>query len=164
MTVALAGAVFLLALIGSAALVLYGKDRLVAALWRCRNPPEKVAANRQAYERRLQSPDWAFYAEHLERPVPSALLAWFADAAALSKDYYFKDFYVGFAPIDRATLAEEWVRPGVVSLAFSDGDPIFLQPGSHSNNAVFIAFHDGGGTEQLAPSVELFIAGLRDAT
>jgi len=162
--VALVGAVFLVALFGSAALLLYGRDRIAAALWRRRNPPEKVMADHRAYIQRIATPDWAFYAEHLQRPVPPALVAWFANVLKLEKEYHFGDYHVAFAPVDRAALEDEWVKPGVVPFATSDGDPIYLQPGSHANNAVFVAFHDGGGHEQLAPSVESFIEGLRNAT
>jgi hypothetical protein len=158
------GVAFLFVLLSLAALALVGRDRVAAALWRRRNPPEKIAKDREAYLRRVQAPDWPFYEANLQRAVPPALQAWFADASAVSQSYYFGDYYVAFSPIDRLAFDEEWVEPGVMAFALSDGDPLFVRPGANSNDAVFISHHDGGGTTEIAPSVEAFLRGLRVAT
>ncbi len=160
---ALVGAIYLVALFALAVVLLMLKDRLSMLAWRIRNPPAKIAAQRERSEQRLRSPDWVFYEQHLQRPVPAVLRETFATEDRLSGAYHFSDFYVTFAPIDGAALGESWVLPGVVPFAESDGDPIFLKPGASTPNAVFIAFHDGGGSEELAPSVEAFVAGLRVA-
>ena len=154
------GVLFIAALIVLAVLVLVLKDRLSALLWRTRNPPEKVAADRQRFIERLESPDWLFYEEHLGRPIPAVLRETFSKKEYLGKAYYFGDYYVAFAPVDSAALAENWVVQDIVPFADSDGDPIFLKPGASEENAVYIAYHDGGGGDRLAPSVEAFLRGL----
>ncbi len=161
MNVASLGAVFLLALVASAILLLLARDRVATAISRWRNPPEKLAAQHEEVLRRLQAPDWPFYAEHLQRDVPPALRSWFGDAGALAQSYQFGEHFVVFTPIDRKALAEAWARPGVLPFAESDGDPIYVEPGAESENAVFITYHDGGDTEKMAPSVEAFLGQLR---
>lgn len=148
-------------LLGLAVLICLISDRATALISRLRNPPDKIAAQRLQFERRLLAPDWEFYREHLGRPVPEALKHAFSTAALVLSPHNFSDFYVAFSPIDKAALDETWVLPGVVAFADSDGDPIFLKPGATSPDSVHIAFHDGGGTEELAPNVEAFLAGLR---
>lgn len=147
-----------------AVLLLTLKDRLSVFSWRLKNPPEKIAADRQCFVARLESPDWLFYEEHLQRPVPRMLRETFSSKDFLGKSHYFGNYYVVFAPIDRAALNENWVLPDIVPFADSDGDPIFLKPGASETNAVYIAYHDGGGSESLAPNVEAFVQGLRVGT
>ena len=65
--------IVLLALfLGLPVLILWLRDRAADALWRRRNPPEKLAADRLAYEQRILNPDWTFYERHLERSAPKA--------------------------------------------------------------------------------------------
>ena len=160
LVIAVAG---LSALIVLCVILLVARDRVAKIVWRIKNPPEKLAAQRAAFEHRLRTPDWQFYAEHLQRPVPISLPAAYAKPGLITKAHVFGDYYVTFAPIDRKTLTEAWVLPGVVAFAESDGDPIFLKVGASASDSVFIAYHDGGGTEELAPSVEAFLSELRDA-
>jgi len=54
-------------------------DRIQVAKFRRHNPPEKIAAERRAFEGRIASPDWAFYERHLQRPAPAALRELYAD-------------------------------------------------------------------------------------
>ena len=150
----------LLVLFGLAILLLALKDRLSKALWRLRNPPEKLAAQRAALKSRLNSPDWKFYQQHLQRKVPEALCNAYAAAEIVTKPHYFSDYYVTFCPIDPAAESENWL-PGILPFADSNGDPIFLKPGHAESEAVYIAYHDGSDIEQLAPSVEAFISGLK---
>jgi hypothetical protein len=157
-------AVYLLVLFGTAVLVLRALDRVRAARWRRRNSPERIAEERRLLERRLVTPDWLFYAEYLQRPVPAALLSWFAHANAVTRTYAFGDYRITFVPVDRQALTEAWVVPGVVAFAESDGDPIYLKPGTGGDDSVFILFHDGGDTERLAPSVEQFLTRLNEVT
>ncbi len=158
MIYAVAGLVTLFAIAG---IVLFLRDRAAAAVWRLRNPPEKIKAAQEAIEQRLVQPDWKTYELHLGRAVPPELREWFSSAARLSASYQFKDYYVTFAPIDLEGEKEAaWVLPGIMPFASSDGDPIFLKPGSSESDAVHIAYHDGGGTEELAPSVNAFFSAL----
>ncbi len=143
-------------------------DRFTAALWRWRNPPEKLAADRRAFEQRLLRPDWEFYERHLQRPAPYALRELFADHKLLLANgcQYDDIHYIStFEPLDETTLvdAREWVGCDFVSFANSDGDSIYLRPGPSEPDAVFITYHDGGDTEQLAPDVSTFLQRLHDA-
>jgi hypothetical protein len=144
-------------------LLLMARDRFQKARWLRQNPPERVAEERQRFERRLAAPDWPFYEEHLQRTVPVALMSWFANPATVLKRYVFEDHLIDFAPIDREQLRDGWVVADVVAFAESDGDPIYLKPGTDADDSVFITFHDGGDTELLAPSVEQFLARLEEA-
>ena len=163
MSVALIGAVYLLVVFGAAVLALMARDRFKAARWRRRNPPARIAEERRRFERRLVAPDWLFYAEHLQRPVPAALVSWFTNAKGVTQTYAFDDYLIDFAPIDRDALLDAWVVPGIVAFAESDGDPIYLKPGTGADESVFITFHDGGDTELLARSVEQFLTSLKEA-
>ena len=161
MNAALVGTVYLLVLVGLAILLLLSRDRVAAAVYRWRNPPEKLLAERAAFSSRLQAPDWALFGNYLQRSVPSALQGWLNDASATAQEYRFGEFRVAFSPIDQTALAEAWVLPGVLPFAECEGDPIYLKPGAESENGVFITYHDGGDTEELAPSVEAFLGQLR---
>ena len=157
------GVAYVLALFVAAALLLMARDRLKAARSRKRYPPERVAETQRRLERRLVAPDWPFYAAHLQRPVPIALTTWFANPEAVLKRYAFDDHLIDFVPIDREQLRGAWIVAGVVAFAESNGDPIYLKPGTNGDDAVFITFHDGGDTELLALSVEQFLARLEEA-
>jgi len=53
--------VFMISLyFGLALLILWVRDRVSSARHQKRNPPEKVAAERAAYEERILRPDWTF--------------------------------------------------------------------------------------------------------
>jgi hypothetical protein len=139
------------------------RDRISGAIWRLRNMPEKIEAQRQLVEERLSEPDWQFYEEHLQRGVPSVLRRVFSREEYLAGAYIFSDLYIHFSPIDQTALTENWVMPGTVPFAECNGDPIFLKPGASESDAVFIAFHDGGDIEELSPTVDSFVEHLRPA-
>ena len=156
------GVVFLVILLALAVALLLLNDWVRGLIWRIRNPPEKLAAERTRYLARVASPDWLFYEEHLQRPVPKSLREAYSSKDFITKAFHFSDYYVTFEPIDRAVSpADNWVLPGTFPFADSDGDPIFLRAGPLESNAVHIAYHDGGGTDQLSPSIEEFLCGLR---
>lgn len=163
MRIALVAVAYLACLFGLAALVLLTRDRIEKLIWKFKNPPEKVAAQRKQYINRLQSPDWSLYQTHLQRSVPNALKEMFLTPAAVGEAYYFSDLYVTLAPIDRLALEERWPLPDILPFAESDGDPIFIKPGAMTPDTVFIAFHDGGDIDELAPNVETFLSGLQIA-
>ena len=160
-------AVLVVLLIGVPMLVLLIRDRVENVLSRHRNSPEKLEAERRAYEVRLQNPDWAFFERHLERAVPQALRDLFANhrtIVAQSVDYGGEDVISTFGALDEQELIDSrsWLGFDVVPIATSDfGDPIYLRPGATESNAVYITCHDGGGTTQLAPDVEAFLRRLR---
>jgi len=157
------GVAYVSLLLVSAALLLMLRDRFTAARRRIHNPPERVAEAQRQLERRVAAPDWPFYTEHLQRPVPVALTSWFGNPETVMKRYVFDDHVINFAPVDREQLRGAWVVPGVVAFAESNGDPIYLKPGTDADDSVFITFHDGDDTERLAPSVEQFLAKLEEA-
>jgi hypothetical protein len=133
-------------------------DRFTATLWRWRNPPEKLAADRRAFEDRLLHPDWDFYERHLQRPAPAALRELFADHKLLLThgcQYDDAHYFSTFEPLDEPALvdASKWIGCDFVPLANSDGDSIYLRPGPSESDAVFITYHDGNDTEELAPDV-----------
>ena len=117
--------------------VLWLKDRSEEALWRRRNPPEKLEAQRREREQRLLNPDWEFYAWHLKRPVPGALRALFSDRAFLLSDETPRlgDIYItAFDPLDAEGLKtmHSWIGSEVISFASCEGDPIQSKPGRTS--------------------------------
>jgi hypothetical protein len=144
--------------IGLPLAILWTRDRVSGALWRRRNPPEKLEAERRAYEQRVLHPDWGFYERHLQRPVPAALREIFVDPRVVtSTDVACGDHVIGsFSPIDEKGLRDtrEWIGDDVVAFATTSfGDPIYLRPGPSEPDVVYVTYHDGGDTEVLAASV-----------
>jgi hypothetical protein len=156
-------------LIGVPLLILILRDRVSGALWRRRNPPEKLAADRRAYEQRILHPDWAFYERHLQRPAAQALRDLYADHALIvSQDVaYSEDEVIStFDALDEQGLIESrpWLGFDAVAIATSDfGAPIYLRPGPTESDTVYITHHDGGDTEELAPDVSTFVQRLHHA-
>jgi hypothetical protein len=165
MTYALGGLAYVLALALLAATLLLARDRIATFFLKLRNPPEKLAAARRDFDARLSKPDWTFYEQHLGRPAPEALRSVFSNQALLLADgFRFGELYVsGFQPLDHQGLAEAraWLTFDAVPFASSEADMIYLRPGVRERDAVYITYHDGGDTEQLAPDVSTFISGLR---
>ena len=58
--------------------------KLPEIIWRFRNPPAKLAADRLAYLERVCRPDWDFYERHLRRPAPETLKRCYADEAFIT--------------------------------------------------------------------------------
>jgi hypothetical protein len=159
--------IFCVFLVALALGVLLLIDRLPQAIWQRRNPPEKVAAARRAFEERLLQPDWSFYERHLQRPVPAALRELYADRSLIISSFQYDDLYYisSFEPLDERALVDnrEWVGFDVVPFANSDGDSIYLLPGANEADTVFITCHDGGDTEEFAPDVSTFLERARKA-
>src|SRR5687767_12221008 len=146
-------------LIGLPVFILWLRDRLHKSRWRRANPPEKLAADRRAYEERILRPDWAFYERHLQRPAPAALRELYADrvlVTAQGLDYTDAEQISTFEALDEKGLLETrpWLGFDAVAIATSDlGDPIYLRPGASEADTVYITHHDGGDTEVFAQSV-----------
>ena len=155
--------------IGLPLLILWLRDRVSRAVGRRRNPPEKIAADRRAYEERILRPDWAFYERHLQRAAPPALRELYADQALVTAqglDYSDSDRISTFAALDEQELIDtrSWLGFDVVAIATSDfGDSIYLRPGSSETDTVYITHHDGGDTEVFAESVAAMVERLRHA-
>jgi hypothetical protein len=151
--------------IGAPVLFLILLNRVELALWRRRNPPEKLATDRRAWEERLLHPDWDFYERHLQRPAPKALRELFADDQFIVTQVieYGEDEVIStFNALDEQGLAEsrDWLGFDAVAIATNDfGDLIYLRPGPSESDAVYITYHDGGDSEQieLAPDISTFV-------
>lgn len=144
-------------------------DPILRTWWRWRNPPGKIAADQKGLEERLLHPDWTFYERHLQRPVPPALRELFADRElilARDLDCGESEIVAAFSPLDERALIGPRPVPGLEIIAIATnvfGDPIYLRPGPAEADAIYVTYHDGGETEQLAPDVTAFVQRLRHA-
>jgi len=162
--------VFLIALyVGLPLLILWSRDRISGALWRRRNPPEKLAADRRLYEERILRPDFQFYERHLQRPAPPALRELYASrdlVTSQSLNYSDSNGISTFEALDEQGLlaTRSWLGFDAIAIATSDlGDPIYLRPGSAESNKVYVTYHGGGDTAVFAESVPDMIQRLRHA-
>lgn len=151
--------------VGVSVLILRVRGRISATLRR-HDSSEKHAAERSAHEARIATPDWEFYERHLQRPVPTALRQLYADHELLctSGIWYDESHYISaFEPLDEVAVVDTANLFGfdVVPFANSNGDIIYLRPGRKEPDAVYITYHDGGETEQLAPDVSTFLERAR---
>ena len=143
-------------------------DRFTGAVWRWRNPPEKLDAEQRAHEARVASPDWAFYERHLQRPAPASLRELYGDQRlVLSRGIDFDGSHriSSFQPLDSAGLVESGDLLGfdVMPIADSEADMIYLRTGPTERDAVYILYHGGSETEELAADVSVFVARVRQA-
>ncbi len=116
----------------------------------------------------LLHPDWAFYAEHLGRPIPEALKKIYADPRQVQaspdlRGMKSEEESIEFEPLHRdyCVPAEESDLPyDIVPVATADDQNwIFLKPGKDETNQVLMA--DPEEPENiviLADSVETFLA------
>jgi len=155
-------------LIGVPILILWLRDHIAGSIRARRNPPEKLAADRRAYEQRILHPNWEFYEQHLQRPVPPALRELYADGtlvSALDLAYGNSEHISAFAPLEiEASLDTQSIFGfDAVPIASNQfGDPIYLRPGSSEADTVYITHHDGGDTEIFAESVAAMLSSLRE--
>lgn len=139
-------------------IILLLKDRISDALWRRRNPPEKLADEIRA---RLLQTDWDFYKRYLQRPVPAALRELYSDTELLittCASYRGKRAEItSFEPLNEDSLIDthEEIGHDIVPIATSVcGDPIYLKPGPKEADTVYILYHDDPGhVEVFAVSV-----------
>jgi hypothetical protein len=162
----LTGIVAVVSIVGLAVLVLWIRDRFANASHARRNPQEKRAAERKAYEHRILHPDWEFFERHLGRPIPAAIKELYADRELVTSGitYGDDDFISTFMPLDaNAPLdTRDYVGFDIVPIATSIcGDPIYLRPGASQPDTVYVTYHDGGDTEVFAESVEAMLAIIR---
>jgi len=155
---------YVTSLLALAVAILKVSDWLRSYRYRKDCTPAARAARQQLFEGRAHSPDWDLYESHLQRPVPEALRALFTATNLSASGLRFGEIDLYLSPVDAEGLKENWVIPGVLPFAYSEADPIYLRFGPNTSNAVFITYHDGGDTQELAPSIEAFAAGLGVAT
>lgn len=148
--------------------ILWLRNRVSRAWQRRRNPPEKIAADHEAFQERLRHPDWSFYERHLQRPAPQSLRQLLADHTLLlaeGLDYPGDQRINTFNPLDEQALLDTrpWLGFDAVAIATSDfGDPIYLRPGPDEPDVVYITHHDGGDTEVFADSVAAMLGKIRE--
>ena len=130
---------------------------------------EQLAAERHAYEELILRPDWTFYENHLQRPVPTPLRELYSDRALVTAGGFVYSKEIGistFEPLNEQYLLDTLEQLGfnVIAVATSDcGDPIYLRPGSGEPDKVYLTFHDSGETIVVADTVAAFLAQLRSA-
>lgn len=127
---------------------------------------KSAAAMRADREQRLLSPHWHVLERHLERPVPEALGSLYADRDLLLARHVLRigDTVISsIEPIDEQSLVDsrEWLGHDVLPIANSDGDLLYLRPGRTEPDSVYITYHDGGDTRQIAADVAQFVEELR---
>ncbi len=126
---------------------------------------EAMAARIEA----LLHPDWAFYEEHLRRPIPEALKRIYEDpdkvlACLDLSDTKGEKYWIEFEPLQRDYLepSEASGLPyDIVPIAMiEDKTPIFLKPGEHETNQVLTTAYPEGPAliMTLADSVESFLS------
>lgn len=149
-------------------------DRFHTFMWRWRNPPEKLAAERRELERRLLNPDWTFYEQHLQRPAPASLRELFANhdlilgrqhVEFISVEEEDSTIYISeFWPLDERKLRESREYGiNAIPFAYGEGLWIYLRPGPSETNAVFSMWDELGieSESEVAPDVESFVRNLR---
>ncbi len=136
--------------------------------WR-RETPERLAAVTLAQERRLLTPDWAYYERHLQRAVPAAIRQLYCDRELILSGgiQYDEIHYISsFEAIDSLALLEtrDFMGFDVIPLASCEGDIIYLRPRRDESDAIYITYHDfaGDDTSEFALDAELFVQRLRE--
>lgn len=143
-------------------------DRAHDAYFAYYDTPERRSAERIAEEARLLRPDWWYYERHLQRPISPAVRSLYADHRLLfSIGLQYDDIHniTEFCPLDSESLVQphELIRFDVLPLATSEGDIIYLRPGAAELDVVYVTYHDGGDTCELAPDPATFLERLRQA-
>lgn len=133
--------------------------------------PERLAAQHLAQERRLLTPDWAYYERHLQRAVPDAIRQLYRDRdLILSGGFPYDELHdiTSFEAIDSLALLEtrDFMGFDALPLASCDGDIVYLKPGRDESDAIYITYHDhdgdGGEAHEFAPDAEFFVQRLRE--
>ncbi len=118
----------------------------------------------------LLQPDWAFYEEHLRRPIPEALKRIYDDpdkvlgCLNLSGTEHL-EYSIEFEPLHRDYLVpsgESNLPFDIVPIATTeDESQIFLKPGENETNQVLMVYPEGPVLiVPLADSVESFLSSL----
>jgi|RhiMetdeSRZDD1v2_1073273.scaffolds.fasta_scaffold1954658_1 hypothetical protein len=139
----------------------------------------ETAAERAAYQSRLESPRWEEVEAGLGRPVPAVLLELYAQRELIHDGdlYVFPPdkprksdhaWYINqFVPADRSALQPELesIPPGSFNFASNEfGDPYYveLSAGPDGDGPVSVHYHDGGDVEQVATSLRTFLSWPRE--
>ena len=108
---------------------------------------QQQAAAKRAFQARLLAPDWAIYAEHLQREVPEAMPLLCAEFALLLSEVEITldsgMTMTEFFPLDaQAIIDQKAFQPenmGFDCLPFAtmSGNELFLRPGPNAANSVY---------------------------
>jgi hypothetical protein len=122
---------------------------------------------KRARQQRLLSPDWALYAQHLQRAVPAELITLYGEFALLMSELETTQsdnlMITEFFPIDSIAVDEqkmfqpEGLEFDCLPFATASDVELFLKPGAHEVDCVY-AFQDGALSDFCAD-----IKQLRDA-
>ena len=119
------------------------------------------------------SPDWLAVERAYGVAVPEPLRALYADADTLAQmDFIVRNPGVvgvegewdvaGFQPADPDPIDLAWVGAPARSFCFAmtlTGDPYYVTLGQAPDGGpVYVAFHDGGEIEQVAPNLATFLS------
>jgi hypothetical protein len=133
-------------------LVLLGIALLGGLLYLIVRQVQTVRANQalgmRELQKRLIQPDWALYAQHLERPVPEDFQALYSDYALLlselelplSEQLLLTEMY----PLDAKAIADQRafhiseVPFAYLPFATCAGNELFLRPGADASDNVYI--------------------------
>jgi len=128
---------------------------------------------KEAEEARIEAllhPDWAFYAEHLRRPIPEVLKKIYEDPGKVLvclnlSDTEQGEIWIEFEPLHRDYLVpsrESNLPFDIVPIAMTgDESQIFLKPGEDETNQVLMVYPEGPVLiVPLADSVESFLSAL----
>ncbi len=173
----LGGALMLGSYVGLAVLILWLVDRVRRP--RLRSAEETTAAEVER-RRRLLEPDWEGFARTYGTRPPSVLRRLYGDEALVTAwdvvvvapsrgESKGREWEIGgFEPVaeEGPDLSSADAPPG--SLAFARngfGDPYYvvLRRLPDGDGPVFVAYHDGGDTEPVAPSLAEFLSWPRRA-
>jgi hypothetical protein len=125
------------------------------------------AGDREAYERRILSPDWICIERHLRRPPPGALRDLYADRRLVTqRDLVYDDdrLVSTFEPLDEEAMVATSRSLGfdAVVIATTDfGDAVYLRAGATEADTVHVAYLDGGDTAVFAESIGEMLSVLR---
>ena len=137
-----------------------------------RYTPEQLAEFERRRVRRILAPDWAFYQQRLERPVPDSLRRLFDKQPTASRGFFDEEdllFSYQLAPIDESALLDTRhefrleVVPFMEGQDDGEGDILFLRPGRTEPNVVYIAYgakKGDGHFEVISSSIDEFVAKL----
>jgi hypothetical protein len=131
--------------------------------------PEMQAATRLEYEKLILKPNWEYCERQLQRPVPAALRALYADEEWVTAGglEFSEDCSIStFEPLLELSSLDLTDQPESKALVFATsmfGDPIFLLSGPDEADRVYVMYHDGGDFDVLSKSVDEFVLQLKQA-
>ena len=141
---------------------------------------EQQRAEREDYDARLRAPRSEVVETALGRSVPAVLRELYADEALVTSGdlLVFDPGRTGdgeaawninqFTPADEEAIHPELesIPDGAFSFASNEfGDPFYVRLGElpDGDGRVFVHYHDGGDTEEVAPSLRVFLSWPRES-